>query len=56
MTNQRRQAGYGARWIQSWVLPVAGGLALYLPTHSAVAAVIGTVLGFVLYAAVAARR
>ena len=55
--NQRRTAsGYAGRWVLSYVLPIAGGLLLYLPTRSAVAAVIGTVAGFALYVVLASAR
>ena len=52
-SNTRHRPGYAGRWFLSYILPVVGGLALYLPTHSAAAAVIGTVAGFILFAVLA---
>lgn len=56
MRRDQHRPGYAGTWALSYILPIAAGLLLYLPTKSPVAAVTGTVAGFVLFAALAARR
>lgn len=55
-TQHRSASGYASRWLLSYAIPVAVAWPLYAVTHSAAAAVIGVIIGFILFVVLAARR